>query len=69
MDWVSLVAEVSFPILVTFYLLTRIESKLDQLTFSIQALTREVSRGSGYGSPPPDRFGAEPRSFQVSETE
>lgn len=44
LDWVSLVAEVSFPILVTFYLLTRIEGKLEQLTFSIQTLTREVSR-------------------------
>ncbi|MDQ0338524.1 hypothetical protein J2S00_001310 [Caldalkalibacillus uzonensis] len=43
MDWVALVAEISFPILVTFYLLTRIESKLEQLTFSIQSLTREVS--------------------------
>lgn len=42
MDWVALLAEVSFPILVTFYLLTRIESKLDQLTLSIQSLTQQV---------------------------
>lgn len=47
LDWASLVAEISFPILVTFYLLTRIESRLEQLTASIQTLTREVSRRDG----------------------
>ncbi|GGK28849.1 hypothetical protein GCM10010965_22110 [Caldalkalibacillus thermarum] len=43
MDWIALVAEISFPILVTFYLLTRIESKLEQLTFCIQSLTQHIS--------------------------
>lgn len=44
MDWVSLLGEISFPILVTFYLLTRIESKLEQLSLSIQSLSNRVAQ-------------------------
>lgn len=36
--WVSFVAEVGFPIMVTFYLLHRIEGKLNDLIESIHAL-------------------------------
>lgn len=43
MDWIALLSEISFPILVTFYLLTRIESKLEQLSLSIQTLSNRVA--------------------------
>lgn len=36
--WVAFVAEVSFPIAITFYLLHRIEGKLDVLNESIRLL-------------------------------
>lgn len=36
--WVSFVTEVGFPIVVTFYLLHRIEGKLNDLIGSIHAL-------------------------------
>ena len=36
--WYSLVAEVGFPVAVTFYLLHRIEGKLNLLIDSIQQL-------------------------------
>ncbi|WP_405097400.1 YvrJ family protein [Oceanobacillus sp. FSL H7-0719] len=36
--WYSLVAEVGFPVVVTFYLLHRIEGKLNLLIDSIQQL-------------------------------
>lgn len=44
MDWMALLTEISFPILVTFYLLTRIESKLEQLSLSIQSLSTNVAQ-------------------------
>mgnify|MGYP001285150618 CR=1 FL=1 len=44
MDWMPLIAEIGFPIAVTFYLLTRIESKLEALTFSIQLLSDKLSQ-------------------------
>jgi hypothetical protein len=44
MDLFSMISEVSFPILVSIYLLYRMETKLDQLTKSIQDLTVTLSR-------------------------
>ncbi|SIR57261.1 YvrJ protein family protein [Domibacillus enclensis] len=38
MDWMSMISDVGFPIIVTFYLLNRIETKVDQLTQSINDL-------------------------------
>mgnify|MGYP001183575642 CR=1 FL=1 len=40
--WVSFVAEVGFPIAVTFYLLLRIEGKLNILIESIRALPEQL---------------------------
>lgn len=37
-DWIGFVTELSFPIAITFYLLHRIEGKLDMLNESIQTL-------------------------------
>jgi hypothetical protein len=44
MDWISLISEVGFPILVTFYLLNRIETKIDQLSQSINGLTMSIKQ-------------------------
>lgn len=44
MDWMALLTEIGFPVLVTFYLLTRIESKLEQLSLSIQTLSNKVAQ-------------------------
>lgn len=40
--WISLVTEVGFPIVVTFYLLHRIEGKLNDLINSIHALPEKM---------------------------
>lgn len=40
--WVSFVTEVGFPIMVTFYLLHRIEGKLNDLIESIHALPEKM---------------------------
>lgn len=40
--WLPLIAEVGFPIVVTFYLLHRIEAKLDMLNASIQSLPKAI---------------------------
>jgi hypothetical protein len=40
--WLSFVTEVGFPIVVTFYLLNRIESKLNLLIESIHALPEKM---------------------------
>jgi hypothetical protein len=40
----SFIAEVGFPIAVTFYLLLRIEGKLNQLNQSIQELPEKMNR-------------------------
>ncbi|MFD1037165.1 YvrJ family protein [Virgibacillus byunsanensis] len=40
--WVSFVTEVGFPIVVTFYLLHRIEGKLNDLIESIHALPEKM---------------------------
>lgn len=41
-QWMSLVGEVGFPIIVTLFLLYRIESKLDTLIKSIQSLPEKL---------------------------
>ncbi|HEX6594193.1 MAG TPA: YvrJ family protein [Bacillota bacterium] len=38
--WLLLMSDVGFPIAVTFYLLYRIERKLEKLTHSIQTWTK-----------------------------
>lgn len=68
MDWGSMLAEISFPILVTFYLLTRIESKLEQLTISIQTLTQHVSRAAG-ARVHPEGYGMDTHSYQTRSSE
>ncbi|HLS09626.1 YvrJ family protein [Lentibacillus sp.] len=40
--WVSFITEVGFPIMVTFYLLHRIEGKLNDLIASIHALPEKM---------------------------
>ncbi|GGH71239.1 YvrJ family protein [Compostibacillus humi] len=40
--WISVITEVGFPIAVTFYLLHRIEAKLNQLIESIHALPAKM---------------------------
>lgn len=40
--WYSLIAEVGFPVAVTFYLLYRIEGKLDLLIDSIHQLPEKM---------------------------
>ena len=40
--WISLVGEVGFPVVVTLFLLYRIESKLDTLIQSIQSLPEKL---------------------------
>ncbi|WP_010531475.1 YvrJ family protein [Lentibacillus jeotgali] len=40
--WVSFITEVGFPIMVTFYLLHRIEGKLNDLIESIHALPSKM---------------------------
>ncbi|MBM7600144.1 hypothetical protein JOC34_002535 [Virgibacillus halotolerans] len=40
--WLSVVTEVGFPIVVTFYLLHRIEGKLNLLIESIHALPEKM---------------------------
>ncbi|GAB4074903.1 YvrJ family protein [Barrientosiimonas marina] len=41
--WISFVTEVGFPIVVTFYLLHRIEGKLNDLIASIHTLPDKMS--------------------------
>jgi len=40
--WITFLAEVGFPIAVTFYLLHRIEGKLNQLIESIHTLPEKL---------------------------
>ncbi len=44
MDWMSMISEVGFPIMVTFYLLNRMETKIDQLSQSINDLTVSLNK-------------------------
>lgn len=41
-DWVNLLQNLGFPIAVTFYLLMRIEAKLEQLASSIVRLDQTL---------------------------
>ncbi|MBD1383285.1 YvrJ family protein [Metabacillus arenae] len=41
-QWMQWVSEVGFPIVVTLYLLHRIEAKLDKLNSSIQMLPAKI---------------------------
>ncbi len=43
----ELVGNLGFPVAVTFYLLIRVESKLELLTESIRALNRSLVKYSG----------------------
>ncbi|RSK26812.1 YvrJ family protein [Bacillus sp. HMF5848] len=43
-QWVTLISEVGFPIIVTLYLLHRIEAKLEVLIQSIQALPARIEQ-------------------------
>ena len=43
-DFVSAIGNVGFPIVVTGFLLLRMETKLDQLTGSIQKLADAISK-------------------------
>jgi len=40
--WMVFITEVGFPVAITFYLLYRIENKLDMLNESIQMLTEKL---------------------------
>ncbi|WP_345240719.1 YvrJ family protein [Pontibacillus salipaludis] len=44
-EWMTLVPEVGFPVLVTFYLLHRMEGKLDMLVASIHHLAEQMKVG------------------------
>ncbi|HLS23230.1 MAG TPA: YvrJ family protein [Pseudogracilibacillus sp.] len=37
-EWITLITELGFPVAITFYLLHRIEGKLDMLNESIRTL-------------------------------
>ncbi len=41
-EWISLLADVGFPVVVTLYLLIRIEGKLESLSLSIAELTKTI---------------------------
>ena len=42
--WIPLISEYGFPVMITLYLLHRIEKKLDTLNDSMQSLTNQLSR-------------------------
>lgn len=44
MDFVSLISNVGFPVVIAMYLLIRIESKLDTLTVSINDLSKSINK-------------------------
>lgn len=41
--WVPLIAEYGFPIMVTFYLLHRLEQKLDKVAIAVEQLPEKLS--------------------------
>lgn len=43
-DWAVLVGNVGFPVLLTLYLLTRFEKRIDRLTKEIQDLQNKMNR-------------------------
>lgn len=42
--WISLITDIGFPVAVTFYLMHRIENKLDTLNESIVRLPEKMNR-------------------------
>lgn len=42
-QWIPLIGNVGFPVVVAMYLLMRIESKLDRLTTAIDVLSQTVT--------------------------
>ncbi|SDP73728.1 YvrJ protein family protein [Halobacillus aidingensis] len=40
--WISILADVGFPVAVTFYLLHRVEGKLDQLIETLHQLPEKI---------------------------
>ncbi|MBE3554813.1 MAG: YvrJ family protein [Thermicanus sp.] len=46
-EWASLLANLGFPIVVTFYLLTRIEGKLESLDETIRQLSQTIHQLKG----------------------
>ncbi|MGG2064621.1 MULTISPECIES: YvrJ family protein [unclassified Bacillus (in: firmicutes)] len=43
-EWISVIGNVGFPIVVTLYLLHRIESKLDGVIVAIEKLPKQMQR-------------------------
>ncbi|MFD0770868.1 YvrJ family protein [Bacillus sp. CGMCC 1.60114] len=43
-EWISVIGNVGFPIVVTLYLLHRIESKLDSVIVAIEKLPKQMQR-------------------------
>jgi hypothetical protein len=43
-EWLGVISEVGFLIIMTLYLLNRIENKLDSLNHSIQMLPAQLSK-------------------------
>lgn len=43
-EWASLLANLGFPVAVTFYLLTRIEGRLESLNEAIGRLNQTISQ-------------------------
>jgi hypothetical protein len=46
-EWTALLADLGFPVVVTLYLLVRIEGKLESLTVSIGELTKTIIQLKG----------------------
>ncbi len=42
--WITSIANIGFPIVVSIYLLTRVESRMDALTESIHELAHAIDR-------------------------
>lgn len=43
-EWISIIGNVGFPIVVTLYLLHRIENKLDGVIVAIEKLPQQMKR-------------------------
>ncbi|WP_379966742.1 YvrJ family protein [Ectobacillus sp. sgz5001026] len=43
-EWVPLIANVGFPIVVTLYLLHRVETKLDAVVLAIEKLSQQLNQ-------------------------
>ncbi|OXS72960.1 YvrJ family protein [Domibacillus enclensis] len=44
LEWVNLLSNVGFPVLLVFYLLVRIEKSFEQLEDAIENLLNEINR-------------------------